>query len=829
MAKNNRKEKVLHTTQELCPVADVTKEGIIITKSSSASARYMRILKFTPINFSLLSAQEKDRVIDSFASLLRVLPPKTHIKIMSRHTDTTEQLRVLKADIDKETIPQCRQLQWDQAEQIANMGIYGVQTDFYLIYHYNHEGTARPVYEDVVQYMDDQLTVIAGAMSRCGNTLIWPRNKSRADVQLEYLYTVFSRSQAEEKPFAVRKAEVLSRTIEQIGLNAESIVLSPADLVSPGTVNDRFSSTQIKVDDLYYSYLYVPSRYIPDVVPGGWLSAYVARDAGIDLDLFLEQIPPSKVRQKLRIAQNVNESNWRRAAERNDPSQYDLERLVESGARLQAQMSGGDKFYTFGLMVTFSHRDRTQLTRLVKRFMAEEKGRSVEFKYCAGRQKEAFLSSLPLVGIDQTLWKAMRRNALASDAASAYPFISSVINDPGGIFIGRNISDGSLVFLNPFDTSVYTNANMTILGMAGAGKSVLLKCLAMRSRIAHVQTYVIAPEKGHEFILPVQAVGGTLIRLGPGYTDTINILDIRKANFERQKKIFGDTEDASLMMQKCEQVQIFFTMIRKEGSLTSRERTVLDAALVDTYKKFGITQDNQSLVDPRNPSKFKRMPILKDLDETLKDFGEEAVGLREDLGRFVAPTGSATFLNRETNVDLNNQFVVIDLSNIRQEDLVPIAMFVALDFLWSDIKDDPSKRKLIAIDEVWKLLGEDAPEQCSKFVTKIFKLIRSLNGSAVAATQNLNGFFSRHASASDVINNSQISFLLKTKSSEVDILRSTFGLTKIEADQLTQFSPGQALMVAGQVRALISVETSQMEYDIVTTDPNDTMRRVEAK
>lgn len=819
------KNKKIHSTQELCPVADVTSEGIVIVKSTALSpTKYVRILKFTPINFDLLSEKDKNAKINTFAGLLRYLPPNCHIKIMSRRADTREQLRALRSDIESETKPQCRQLQIDQAQQIMEMGQYGVQTDFYLIYHYVHDGGGRPAYEEIAHYMDDQQTVIAGTLGRCGNILIQPKDKSKADIQLEYLYDVYSRAEAQDKPFSAKRAEILKKMIERNGLFLQNAVIAPADLLSPTIINDRFSASQILVDSLYYTFLYVPSRSIPDAVRGGWLSDFIAIAAGIDVDLFLEAIPASKIRQKLRIAQNVNESNWRRAATNNDPSQYELERLVQSGAQLQADMANGDRFFTFGLMITVTNPDRKQLERMVRKLTATFKARNIDLKPFLGRQKEAFLASLPLCDINKQIWKGMRRNALASDAASLYPFISSVISDPGGIPLGRNLTNGSLVFLNPFDTSIYTNANMTILGMAGAGKSVLLKSLALRSRISHVQTFIIAPEKGYEFDLPAQAVGGTLIRLGGGYGDTINIMDIRKVNFERRKEMFHVAHEASLMTQKCEQIQIFFAMLLPD--MTSRESAVLDQAAIATYKEFGITADNKSLIDPRNPPNYRKMPILSDLYRNLKTIGTDADRLVEALGRFVTPNSPAAFFNAPTNVDLDNEFVVIDVSRIRDEKLTTIAMFVALDFLWSAIEDDPSRRKMVLIDEVWKLLGSDATPQCAKFVTKIFKLIRSMNGSAVAATQNLNGFFSRQDSASDVINNSQISFLLKTKSSEVDALRSAFGLTSIEAEQLTTFNPGEALMVASQVRAMISVELSKYEYFLMTTDPNDVSRRV---
>ena len=44
-------------------------------------------------------------------------------------------------------------------------------------------------------------------------------------------------------------------------------------------------------------------------------------------------------------------------------------------------------------------------------------------------------------------------------------------------------------------------------------------------------------------------------------------------------------------------------------------------------------------------------------------------------------TGSASSFNAQTNVNLNNKFVVLDVSDA-QKDFLPVAMFLALDYVW---------------------------------------------------------------------------------------------------------------------------------------------------
>ena len=66
-----------------------------------------------------------------------------------------------------------------------------------------------------------------------------------------------------------------------------------------------------------------------------------------------------------------------------------------------------------------------------------------------------------------------KRNILTSSLVATYPFISSAIFDENGIFVGTNIYDNSLVFIDRFEKEKYKNANICIFGTSGARKIIL--------------------------------------------------------------------------------------------------------------------------------------------------------------------------------------------------------------------------------------------------------------------------------------------------------------------------------------------------------------------
>ena len=102
------------------------------------------------------------------------------------------------------------------------------------------------------------------------------------------------------------------------------------------------------------------------------------------------------------------------------------------------------------------------------------------------------------------------------------------------------------------------------------------------------------------------------------------------------------------------------------------------------------------------------------------------------VSRFV--TGSAQSFNRQTNVDLSNKFIVLDLSELKGK-LLPVGMFIALDYVWDQIKADRTRKKAIFIDEIWQLIGASSTRMAAEFCLEIFKVIRGFGGAAIAATR----------------------------------------------------------------------------------------------
>lgn len=130
----------------------------------------------------------------------------------------------------------------------------------------------------------------------------------------------------------------------------------------------------------------------------------------------------------------------------------------------------------------------------------------------------------------------------------------------------------------------------------------------------------------------------------------------------------------------------------------------MDEALIKTYNKKGITHNNESLIDPLSPNKNKEMPILGDVFHILKE-NPDTKRLANIMNRLVH--GSASTFNQQTNVNLDNKYTVLDISELTG-DLLTVGMFVALDYVWDKAKEDRTVEKSIFIDETWQLIGDSS-------------------------------------------------------------------------------------------------------------------------
>ena len=810
-----RRSKTSEFVQDFLPVREI-RNGIIETTDD----RYVKIIEILPINFLLRSSEEQYNIISSFATWLKISPMKLQFKSVSRKANSDKHVAMVREELSREENQQCRQLGEEYLRLIKDVGNKeALSRRFFLIFQYEPPAGKRSSGESYADIYGMIQTAVQNAKTyfmQCGNAIVQPEDEDAFTA--EVLYMFFNRSSCVNEPFQSRVERVIVDTMQAkgkiIGLDAVPYI-RPANFIAPRGI-DFSHYNFVVMDGMYYSVMHIRRNGFPHTVRGGWMSSLINAGEGVDIDVHLRRENRGKTLDK--VAQRIRLNRTKLRGMQDTSTDYEeLTGSIQSGYYIKSGIANNneDLFY-MSVFITISARTYEEL--LWRRGQMTDLLKSMDMYVgdCNFQQEAALRSVMPFLCIDPNIEKKAQRNILTSGAASTYMFTSFEMSDDSGVLLGINRHNNSLCVVDLFNTRVNKNANVTLLGTSGAGKTFTMQLLALRMRMRGIQCYILAPLKGHEFKRACAAVGGTYIKISPGSTNCINVMEIRRTlspEMELIDEMDYNSED-SLLSRKIQQLLIFFSLLIPD--MSNEEEQMLDEALVRTYRQFGITHDNDSLYADKAHTRYKRMPILGDLHKLL-----EANPLTQRLAiivsRFV--TGSAQSFNQQTNVNLENKYVVIDISELKGK-LLPVGMFIGLDYIWDQVKSDRTKRKAIYIDEIWQLIGASSNRQAGEFCQEIFKIARGYGAAAIAASQDLSDFFSledgKYGRA--IINNSKTKIILNLEPDEAEYVRETLKLTRTEIRSITQFERGEALISSNNNKVPVLVRASKVEQQLITTD-----------
>lgn len=801
------------------------RNGIIET----TDGRYIKILEIEPINFMLRSSEEQYNVISSFASWLKISPVRMQFKSLTRKADSDKHISLLQAELDAEDNPQCRELAEEYIRLIRDVGSREALTRrFFLIFQYeppSGSNQIKPDYSEIFSVIQTTAQNARAYFMQCGNSIVQPKDEDTFTAEMLYMY--FNRRSCVSEPFTTRLdrivIDIMAAKNKVIGLDPIPRI-NAAHFIAPRGIDFTHHNYTV-MDGIYYSFLYIRKDGYPNQVRGGWMSVLINAGEGVDVDIHLRRENRSRTIDK--VAQRIRLNRTKLRSVQDTSTDYEeLTGAIQAGYYIKDGIANHneDLFY-MSVFITVSAQSydemkwrRQQITDLLKSM-------DIFVHDCGFQQEAALKSVMPFNTIDPTLERKTQRNVLTSGAASTYMFTSFEMSDDNGVLVGVSRYNNSLCILDLFNTQINKNANVTMCGTSGSGKTATIQTLALRMRMRGIQCYILAPLKGHEFKRACHRIGGTYVKLSPGSNDCINVMSIRRT-VSPAMELIDEIDYAgadSMLAGKVQQLMIFFSLLIPD--MTNEEEQMLDEALIKTYADFGITHDNDSIYEDVKTGQMKLMPILGDLHKNLTE-NPLTTRIATIVSRFV--TGSAQSFNRQTNVDLSNKYVVLDISELKGK-LLPVGMMIALDYVWDNAKADRTQRKAIFIDEIWRLVGGSTTvggsinRLAAEFCLEVFKIARGYGAAAICATQDLSDFFGldegRYGRA--ILNNSKTKIILNLEPDEAEYVRDVLKLSRTELRSITQFERGEALISTNSNKIPVVIKISRTELSMITTDRSE--------
>lgn len=570
-----------------------------------------------------------------------------------------------------------------------------------------------------------------------------------------------------------------------------SALMTLEDVIAPSGV--EIGSRGINISGTHARTFFTISypRYLND----GWLEPILNMEKELDVSIFIHPINTADTLKKFqkKVAEVQSQINVR--ADKGMVRDPQLEAAYRNLEDLRDKLQQAEeKLFNVGLYLTVYSEDEAALNKTEGEIKNILDSRLIYVKPALFQQEQGLKSVLPFVD-DQLL---VHSKFNSSPLSSFFPFTSFDLTSDSGILYGINRHNSSLVL---FDRYQLTNYNSVTFATSGAGKSYTTKLEILRSLMFGTEVIVIDPEREYEYL--AEATGGRFFNISLSSSHHINPFDLPKPQQDE------NPEDV-LRSHIIELIGLFRLML---GGLSPEEETLVDQAIVETYALKDITGD----------SDFGELdaPLLSDFEMVLAGM-EGSASLISRIQKYTSGTWSG-FMNKPTNVDINQKFVVFSLRDMEDE-LKTVAMYIITHHIWGAIRRRMVKR-LLVIDEAWWMMKS---EDTASFLFMLAKRGRKYYLGLSTITQDVDDFL-RSPYGVPMITNSSLQLLMKQSPTAVDNIQNTFNLTDEEKFLLLESNVGEGIFFAGLKHVAIRVIASYTEDQIITSDPSQILQIKKAR
>ncbi len=518
----------------------------------------------------------------------------------------------------------------------------------------------------------------------------------------------------------------------------------------------------------------------PRSLAPGFLQGLMAAGAPMDLSIHLGPIPAEQAARTLEWQKVRFESAQSLSFKRGRTMSPEAEIALEDVTRLRDEVQRGrERLFHSSLSVTLHAKDEDSLKEMTQRAKAHFAATLGKLDNLAFRQREGFLSTLPLALNAVAEWRTLDTSSLAR----LFPFSPPDLDTRSGTLYGIDMRACSPVVYDPWD-GTHLNANTAVLARSGSGKSFATKLGVLRGLTRGVTAYVIDPEG--EYADMARAAGGRV--LSPGVEGQgMNPFVIDR----------GDDEE---LLQRIGSLRRLIEVMVGE-SLGAERRASLDHALAGYYAQH------------RERTGFR-------------DFYKYLEGQAPDIAHLLRPfaTGSLRNLLSDEGDDLLGNEALVTVFDLRllEPELRPAAAMVCTETVWAAAAQNP-KPRLLVVDEVWSIMQH--PEGAA-FMVSMAKRARKHRLGLQFITQDVQDLLSEDSSRTitghsgrALLQNAAFKLLLQQDAAAIATVGDAFDLPEDLQRWLLSCPRGDGLLLARGHRFPVRIEATPEETEVIEWRP----------
>ena len=566
------------------------------------------------------------------------------------------------------------------------------------------------------------------------------------------------------------------------------------------------------IEDNSYKYLMVDNKYICSIYikqypkESGFLEIIdsIPKDVEYDISIYIQKQDTYDVLKKI----SYQISNLRSELKDTRKNQLDLDIMeitTKDAKNLRREIQiNNEEIFKINFQITFFHKDLENLFTLVKDFQNRLYSKQIISNISNFRHLDFYLNSLPY--INQNNKKKTSSYITTSSLANIFPFYTKNILDRNGIVIGSTKYENKLCILDIFDEK-YLNSNMCIFGSSGAGKSFFIKLFILKQYISGKRQVVFDPEGEYGNIL--QNLGAVYLFSNNNLTNYKNILDIDEIDVQNDK--------ANFFSNKINQVLTLITRLLDTTSQAEEEK--IKKAIYDSYLKFNITEDIESIYKKSTDESLYLNKTIIDKNEfpTLFDIYEQikSQNLKKKFKDLIL--NKLKCFSKTTNIDDNISLIGIDLKSYDNKTSAILIRYFIERELKNMEENNYKNPTIIYIDEVWKYLKSSLKENISDLVFLMYKTIRKKNASMILITQEMSDLFlgENFDYAKSILNNSEFKMFFKMSYSDVELFKNIGEIEEEDIHNISKLQKGEGYLMFEENRVNIKIDSTEYEKKFI--------------
>lgn len=740
--KDKEKFKIPKSVQDVIPIDAMWEDGIFLVGKN----KYSKCFKFTDINYSVASREDKEEMFLEYSELLNSFDTGATSKI------TIINRRLNKLDFQKTMFIKLEDDELDKYRKEYNKMLLDKAT-----------ASNGIVQEKCITITIEKKNIEDARLYflRIGTELI---NKFKE------LGSVCVELEAVER---LQLFHDFYRVGEETAFNFDFISNmrkghSFKDYICPDTF--EIKDDYIKIGNRYARVLFLKeyANYIKD--------SMVAELTDINKNSMMSiDVIPIAMDEAVREAENrrlgveTNITNWQRRQNANNNFSaiipYDLEMQREQSKEfLDDLITRDQRMFMSVLTMVHTAETKEELDNDTEEILTIARKNLCQFGVLKFQQLDGLNTAMPFgVRKIDTL-----RTLTTESLAVFMPFRVQEIRETNGIYYGQNVISKNMIIA---DRKKLLNGNSLVFGVSGSGKSFITKEEIVFTMLKDKNADVIVIDPENEYTPLVKALGGEVIKVSATSGNHINAMDMNKNYADGANPVILKSE---FILSLCEQ-------LIGSDNLGAKQKSIIDRCTASTYRYY--LQGNYQGTPP-----------------TLQDFYQELLKQEETEAKEIAlaielfVNGSLNTFAKQTNVDTENRLICYNILDLGKQ-LLPLGMLVVLDSILNRITQNRAKGRntYIFIDEIYLLLRN---EYSANFLYTLWKRVRKYGAYLIGITQNVEDMLQNNT-ARAMMANSELIIMLNQASTDRAELAKLLNISDLQLSYITNVGSGEGLLKIG--------------------------------